>query len=208
MVNFVRLNTILVRILKLSYLNLLWILGTLLGLVIFGIGPSTAAVFSIIREWFRGNDDLPVLSSFIKNYKAYFKESLLLILLYGVVGMILVIDYVYMTRWEFKLFFGILLFFYIISAAYIFPILVHYDLKSIREKIKYSFLVGFSYLQYTLVMFVIVGLVYFSIARVYPALITFFGISFLIFIVMKNAFMVFSRIEKESVNETQLDLTH
>ncbi|MCC5895969.1 MAG: DUF624 domain-containing protein [Alkalibacterium sp.] len=208
MVNFVRLNTILVRILKLSYLNLLWILGTLLGLVIFGIGPSTAAVFSIIREWFRGNDDLPVLSSFIKNYKAYFKESLLLILLYGVVGMILVIDYVYMTRWEFKLFFGILLFFYIISAAYIFPILVHYDLKSIREKIKYSFLVGFSYLQYTLVMFVIVGLVYFSIARVYPALITFFGISFLIFIVMKNAFMVFSRIEKESVNQTQLDLTH
>lgn len=205
MVNFEKLNKILLRILKLAYLNLLWIVGTVTGLILFGIGPSTAAVYSIIREWFKGNDDLPVFSSFVSNYKSYFKESFILIILYGIIGSVLIIDFIYVDRWEYKVFFGLMLFLYSISAGYIFPILVHYNLSSLKEKIKYSFLVGFSYLQYTLVSYVLITVIYFSVARFYPALITFFGFSFLIFMLMGNAYMVFKRIE-ESVKKTEMNL--
>lgn len=199
--NFEKLNTILLRVLKLFYLNVLWMGGTLVGLVIFGLGPSTAAVFSIIREWYRGNDDQPIFKTYVKNYKSYFKESFVISLIYGIIGLILIVDFIYMARWEFRVLFGVLLFFYFISASYIFPILVHYNLKTLQEKIKYSFLIGFSYLQYTLVMFVIIAAIYFSVAYIYPALFTFFGFSFLIFLLMGNANMVFRQIEA-SVEES------
>lgn len=204
MVNVEKLNRILIIILKICYLNFLWVLGTLAGLVLIGIGPSTAAVFSIAREWLRGNDDSPVLKSFIDNYRAYFRESLMISLAYGLTGTILVIDYIYMTRLELKVFFGIMLFLYLISLTYIFPVMVHYDLPSIKEKIRYSFLIGFSYLQYTLVLYVAAAGIYFSVARFYPALFTFFGFSFLIVIIMKTAYIVFSRIEA-SVEEEQME---
>lgn len=204
MKNFEKLNKICLRILKLAYLNVLWIGGTLLGLIVFGIGPSTAAVFSIIRDWFRGNDDRPLFKSFVQNYKDYFKESFIFTLLYGLVGLILIIDFIYMNRWEYKVFFGVLLFLYYISVSYIFPIIVHYDLKSVKEKIKYSFLIGFSYMQHTLVSLVAIIAIYALVARFLPALFSFFGFSFLIFILMGNAMMVFTRIEESAKEEMEL----
>lgn len=204
MLKIEKVNTILLRILKLAYLNVLWIAGTLLGLVLFGIGPSTVAVFSIIREWFRGNDDLPVFKTYVRNYKGYYKESLVLSFIYGVIGFILVIDFIYMNRWEYRVLFGVILFLYFISASYIFPIIVHYDLKTLKEKVKYSFLIGFSYLQYTLVSLVAIAVIYLSVAHFYPALFAFYGFSFLIFILMGNAFMVFNRIEESAKEEMKL----
>lgn len=203
MLKIEKLNRILLIILKLAYLNLLWIGGVLLGLILLGIGPATASVFSIIREWFRGNDDLPIFKSFVQNYKGYYKESLILSLIYGVIGLILVIDFIYASRWELKVFFGVILFFYYISVTYIFPIVVHYELKTLREKVKFSFLIGFSYLQYTLVSLVVIVVIYFLVAHTYPALFTFFGFSFLILILMGNAFMVFNRIEESQKEEVK-----
>ncbi|MEC6747982.1 DUF624 domain-containing protein [Marinilactibacillus sp. XAAS-LB27] len=202
MKNVEKLNMILTRVLKLTCLNFLWMIGTMMGLGILGIGPSTAATFSVIREWLRGNDDLPLIKTFIAEYKRYFKKSNLLSLIYMVAGIILIMDYIYASRWELRVVFGVLIFLYTISVTYIFPVLVHYELKSLKEMIRYSFLIGFSYLQYTLVLFVSILAIYSIVARVYPALVTFFGTSFLIFIVMKMAYMVFARIER-SVNESE-----
>ncbi|WP_208559866.1 YesL family protein [Marinilactibacillus kalidii] len=202
MKNVEKLNQILTRILKLAYLNVLWIVGTIIGLGVLGFGPSTAAVFSIIREWLKGNDDLPLTRLFIKFYKQYFIQGNLISLLYSATGFILIFDYIYVSRWEWRVVFGLLIFLYVISATFIYPVLVHYNLKSFREMIRYSFLIGFSYLQYTLVLFVGIIGIYVVIARLYPALITFFGTSFLIFIIMKMAYLIFSRIE-ESVNKIQ-----
>lgn len=204
MLKIEKLNRILLRVLKLAYLNFLWIGGTLIGLVIFGIGPATLSVFSIIREWFRGNDDLPVFKTFVLNYKTYYKKGLILSLVYGVVGIILVVDFAYVSRWELRVFFGMMLFFYYLSLSYLLPILVHYDLKTLKESIKYSFLIGFSYLQYTLVSLVVIVAIYIMVARLLPALFTFFGFSVVFFILMGNANMVFNRIEESAKKEMEL----
>src|SRR5699024_6009992 len=34
-----------------AYLNLLWILFSIIGLVFFGLFPVTAAMFAIVRKW-------------------------------------------------------------------------------------------------------------------------------------------------------------
>lgn len=197
-----KMNRILNRVLNLVVLNFLWIAGTLLGLVILGIGPATLAVSAVIREWFRGNDDLPVFKTFIENYKSYFKEGTILSLIYGLIGIILIVDFAYITTWEFRVFFGMMLFLYFLSLVYIFPILVHYDLNNLKEKIKYSFLIGFSYLQYTLLLFFVIGAVTYLVAKFFPALFTIYGISFPLFIMMWNAMNVFKIIEK-SVEEEE-----
>ncbi|KRG11791.1 hypothetical protein ACA29_14620 [Lederbergia galactosidilytica] len=41
-------------VLLLLYVNALWICFTLLGLIIFGLGPSTVAMYTIFRHWAMG----------------------------------------------------------------------------------------------------------------------------------------------------------
>lgn len=198
-----KLNGVLNKVLNLVLLNILWVAGTLIGLVVLGVGPSTLAVLSIIREWFRGNDDLPIFKTFVKNYKSYFKDGIILSLIYGVVGVILIVDFAYITSWEFKVFFGVMLFLYFLSLIYVFPIMVHYDLKNLKEKIKYSFLIGFSYLQHTLILFVAIGAIAFAVAQILPALFTLYGASFPLFLIMWNAINVFKIIEKSFEQEEE-----
>lgn len=198
-----KLNGVLNKVLNLVLLNILWVAGTLFGLVVLGVGPSTLAVLSIIREWFRGNDDLPIFKTFVKKYKSYFKDGIILSLIYGVVGVILIVDFAYITSWEFKVFFGVMLFLYFLSLIYVFPIMVHYDLKNLKEKIKYSFLIGFSYLQHTLILFVAIGAIAFAVAQILPALFTLYGASFPLFLIMWNAINVFKIIEKSFEEEEE-----
>ncbi|MEC0304686.1 DUF624 domain-containing protein, partial [Terribacillus saccharophilus] len=39
---------------RFAYLNVLWILFTIAGGFIFGFFPSTIAMFTIIRDWLKG----------------------------------------------------------------------------------------------------------------------------------------------------------
>jgi uncharacterized membrane protein YesL len=81
-----------------------------------------------------------------------------------------------------------------ISLFYIFPILVHYEWKGVILKLKCSLLFGLSYLQYTLILFVALGAVYF-VLLMYPGVLTFFGLSAGSYMTMWMANQVFKRIE-------------
>lgn len=202
MENFERLNKIQLTLLKLAYLNILWILFTLLGAIVIGIGPATAAACSVIRQWLKGNDQMNIFPSFWKYYKETFKESILISVLYVIIGVILVVDFIYVPVWYGRIFFGFILFFFLISTVYIFPVMVHFDWDSIWLKVKMSFIIGFSYLQYTLLLFVVLGAVYVLIGQFYPGIVTFFGFSFLLYAMMWNAYQVFLRMEMDAQKNT------
>lgn len=87
-----KINHIFITILNLVYVNFLWWLFTLLGLGIFGAGPATYALVSIIRQWMRGNTSVPIFSSYWKYYKESFKESMVTSWIYLLLGYVLVID--------------------------------------------------------------------------------------------------------------------
>lgn len=59
----------------LAYLNILWFIFTLLGLVILGIAPSTVAMISILKERLDKNEATKIFSTFFHNYKLAFKKS-------------------------------------------------------------------------------------------------------------------------------------
>lgn len=189
-----RLNNFCITVLKLFYIQVLWILFTLLGLVVLGIGPATYAMFTVMRQWVRGKKDIPVFPTFLEAYKTGFKESALIGILYLAVGMILYVDLLYVQSQVLRGLLIVIGVVYLISLCFIFPIMVHYDWKSVMLKLKCSVLFGISYLQYTLVLFVALVAAYIILSML-QGTVVFFGISVCSYIIMWMANQVFKRIE-------------
>ncbi|MGI8384296.1 YesL family protein [Robertmurraya sp. P23] len=198
-----KVNHIFNTILNLVYLNILWSVYTLLGLIIFGIGPSTYALVSICRQWIRGNQNIPVFKSYWKYYKECFKDSVVISWVYLLAGFVLVVDLQYVTNWYARVALFVISFMYLLSLVYIFPIMAHYSWKGILLKIKMSFLFGLACMQYSLVLGVVIVVIYGAATNFFPGILTFFGISFLFYLITWTSNQVFTRME--SVNGKELE---
>lgn len=78
---------------KLALLNVLWILFTLLGGVLLGIGPATYSVYSLIRKKLRMGDIAKIVSSFYEEWKKSFAVGNKLFAIIGGVAFFLYVDY-------------------------------------------------------------------------------------------------------------------
>ncbi|MCJ7840849.1 DUF624 domain-containing protein [Lederbergia sp. NSJ-179] len=122
-------------VLLLLYVNALWVCFTLLGLIIFGFGPSTVAMYTIFRHWAMGRDDLPVFQTFWNTFKKeFFKANALGIILLLIAYMLYVnLNFLALDgEWISAFSHYILLFATVIFGVmliYIFPMYVHYENK-------------------------------------------------------------------------------
>ncbi|MCC9089260.1 YesL family protein [Bacillus sp. A015] len=188
-------------VMRLAYTNLLWLLFTLLGLGVFGFMPATTALFSVMRKWIQGHEQVKVFRTFWKVYREEFVRSNLIGVVLLMIGTIIYVDlaYIYPTSWflhvlRFAIYiFGFL---FIVSLFYIFPLLAHYDWKK-RLYLKFSLLLGLSYLQYTLSMLVFSAILFVLFAYL-PGIVPFFSVSILAYGNMWLAYQVFKKIEFES----------
>ncbi|WP_208589705.1 YesL family protein [Gracilibacillus suaedae] len=148
---------------RLTYLNLLWIFFSLLGLVIGGFFPALTAMFAVERKWIRGNTSFAILPYFWNVYKNNFKSSNIL----GI-PFILLFSLIYLNL-QFTQVLGqflgsILLFFLfvvsflvIIIFLYVFPTYIHYDVRLI-ESLIFSFIIALSApMQTFLIMINLIG---------------------------------------------------
>ncbi|WHY02787.1 DUF624 domain-containing protein [Neobacillus sp. DY30] len=202
-----RLNHVLTIILNLVYVNFLWILFTILGVGIFGIGPSTYALVSICRQWIRGQS-LPVFKTYWKYYKESFIESVIISWLYLIGGIVLIVDLMHVSNWYIRVALFLISFVYLLSLIYIFPIMAHYNWKGILIKIKMSLLFGFSCLQYSLVLFLVTSVIYWAAANFFPGVLTFLGISFLFYLITWTVNQVFTRMETMDAEELEDKYIH
>ena len=182
---------------KMVYVNLLWILFTVLGLGILGFMPATVALFTVTRKWVMGDKDIPVFKTFWSTYrKEFFKSTLLGVILF-VIGYIIYIDLVLLPTGGIinLLRLGIFIcgVLFAIVLLYIFPVYVHYDWNK-RLYMKYALLVGASHPHYTLLMVAgIVGLYYITITI--PGIIPFFSVSVLAYILMWPSYQIIKKME-------------
>lgn len=185
---------------KLAYVNLLWTIFTLLGFGVFGFMPATVAMFSVIRKWNMGEEDIPVFKTFWDTYrKEFFKANGLGIILF-IFGYILVIEFQILRLQEniiyFIVSFGVLAVFilYAIVLTYFFPIYVHFNLK-ITDYLKWPFIIGVVHPILTLFMMggfaAIVYVTYITI----PAILFFFGGSVTAYFIMWGASKTFEKYE-------------
>ncbi len=188
-------------IVRLAYLNLLWIMFILSGLVIFGIMPATAAMFSIVRKWLMGDTDISLFKTFWSYYKADFiKMNILGIILFIFsVSIYVNIEFIQTSTNSFLnvLYVPILLitFFYCLILLYIIPVYVHYDFKLIQV-IKNAFIIMIFNPLSTLLMVIGSFLIYLIISFV-PGLFLFFSGSSVALVIMLSANLAFKNIERK-----------
>lgn len=167
---------------ELVKLNFFWIVYILRGAIIFGLFPSTAALYAVARKWVRGEEQEVRVRLYTKFYRENFKHA-------NMIGwMALFISYIIYLNITIApnlqsttvkvLLYGIMIFFIIITGLlwlYCFPTIVtyalpwyHYFLVSIHK--------GFIHLSYTILQIVLIT-IYILIIMHLPLLIFFFGIS-------------------------------
>lgn len=191
-------------IMLLAYLNILWILFTLLGAVVFGIFPATAAMFAVIRKWLIGKNDVPVFKTFWNNYRAEFFKTNLLGLIFFVTGFILYLDFKiieFHNEFIHRIFLIVMFLFtgiYTVILIYIFPVFVHYDLK-ILQYIKNAFLIGVANPIRTALM-ILCLITSFFVLRMAPGLLPFFSGSLLSIVIMTFAYQSINKIEQTKNN--------
>src|SRR5690625_1006749 len=81
---------------KMAYVNVLWIIFTLFGLVAFGFFPSTVALFAVTRKWIMGEHSIPVFTTFWSVFRQEFFKSTWLGIGLFIIGYILYIDLAYL----------------------------------------------------------------------------------------------------------------
>ncbi|GGE49301.1 hypothetical protein GCM10011391_30160 [Pullulanibacillus camelliae] len=187
-------------IMKFAYVNLLWLLFTIVGLGLFGIVPATASLFSVVRKWVMGETDVPVFKTFWKNYRTYFIKVNIMGLIYFIIGLVLYFDIAFFrhhTGTGATVLLVVLLMItvlYLITLMYFFPTFAHFDL-SYGRYFKYTLLFGISSPVSTFIM--VAGIVanYF-LMNLIPGLLPFFGISGMSFVIMWAAYRTFTKIEQ------------
>jgi uncharacterized membrane protein YesL len=194
-------------IMRLAYVNILWIAFTFLGLVVLGFFPATAAMFAVVRKWVMGDSDIPVFKTFWNSYRTEFTKVNLLGLVIIVIGLILYIDlriFPFENGWIFlslRVILISLFFVYLVMLIYFFPVYVHYDLKFFKH-IKYALMMGIAAPLQTILLLVVTYAVYFIMVSI-PGLIPFFSGSLLSYVWMWMAYQVFSKLEHRGREEMQ-----
>lgn len=186
---------------RFAFVNILWILFSLAGGIILGFFPSTIAMFAIVRDWLRGNSEVPVFKTFWKYFKKEFWKSnrlgLFIMAIFAIIGIDIwyiqinlneLLTWTYIPLLAFMLLFLLFLF-------YIFPAFVHYDLK-IFKLVKNAFLIMLINPLNTILIILCLGSLYF-VMRSIPALAFIFGGSSYAFITMWLCLNAFNKIQRK-----------
>ncbi|TKC15336.1 YesL family protein [Robertmurraya kyonggiensis] len=195
------LYNILEWITRFAYLQLIWVLFTLVGGFLFGIFPATMAMYAIIRTWLRGDTEIAILQSFWKFYKNDFLKSNLLGAILLVIGAIIGLDLYYIQQtgdtllsWTSAPLFAFMILF-LLFVFYLFPAFVHYDLSNFSI-MKNAFFIMLIHPLHSLLMLLCLGSLA-VIMYIIPALAFIFGASTVSFITMWLSLHVFNQISKK-----------
>jgi len=180
-------------------LSFCWIVGTLLGGIVFGWAPSTSSVLAVLRDHIMSREKF-AFRSFFSNYKSYFVESNKIGLIISTLSVIIYINrqnFILHDEIIFNILTGLSTFSAFILAGltlYIFPLLVHYEVK-----VKKAFIQSFAFMIFRPHYTIILGLwtwIIFSISFMIPGLALFFGISLFSYGWMAITYQLFRRNEE------------
>lgn len=165
------------RISDLMILNFLWIICSL---PIITIGASTTALYNVTLKLVDETDGY-LFSDFFKSFKENFKKATII---WSIILFVFFIIGVNLTFWiKYTSIAGyipmsiilFILFLFLPTEIYIFPILSNFK-KTIKETIKYAFIISIKYLPYSLII-ILISLIFIGVTAIFP-----FTILFMIFV--------------------------
>lgn len=134
---------------KLAYLNILWILFSLLGLGIFGIGPATVSMFAIIRKRLRYGTDFSMTKEFVEIYQRnfWYANRLMWVLIPAYLFIYIDLAVIRLLPSSFIIdkvvFLSVIMLslLVVIVTCYVFAVYVHFDLAFWRN-FKFAFMIA------------------------------------------------------------------
>jgi len=186
---------------NLFFLNLMWFIFSIMGALVLGLFPSTVALFAVIRKLSLENDsDINIFKLFWHYFRNDFIRSNVIGYCITLIGLFLYLDLRLVLQFKnsfinqlivISLIIFIIL--YIITIFNLFPLYVHYNLKTL-EYFKSAFILTIARpLQSLLVSFSLV--IVYMLFRFIPGLIPAFGMSLTCLIIYKVASLSFQKIK-------------
>ncbi|TSB48119.1 YesL family protein [Alkalicoccobacillus porphyridii] len=181
-------------------LNLYWVGGTLIGGIVFGLMPSTTAVYEIARKTAAGEEEILLFKTFWSVYRQSFFRSNGIGLVILVLSLIWYIDFMFFRHIE-GTFHSVLHIMMIVMGIslgmmllYVFPVLVHYQ-EGVVATIKKALFIGFLQPANMVFLFASILSTYYFLIFL-PGLIPLFGVSFIIHVNMWIAYKGFERLQE------------
>jgi len=199
-----------VILLNLAYLNLIWILFSILGLFIFGFFPATTSMFAVIRKWVMGELEIPIFKTFWSHYKRDFLKSNLLGLVLTLVGYFLFFDIRLVQQsqsgYMFFIYYFLLIiaFIYGLTILYVLPVFVHFEL-SVFKIIKSALLFMIISPLSTIMMFAGAIIIFFTLKSL-PGLVFIVGGSLPSLLIMWSAYHAFTRLNQKNIPERKIQI--
>ncbi|SER28677.1 Uncharacterized membrane protein YesL [Gracilibacillus ureilyticus] len=194
---------------RFAWLNILWLISTLIGLILFGLMPATIALFTVVRKWVQKDYDVNVFATFSKAFKDNFIKANLFGIIIFIAGYALSIFLKYTGLMNESGLYSVLLgifilaaFFYVMLIMYIGPVFVHFDLK-FWQYIRYAVTIGAVNLHYSICTLTLLAGIYFLSFK-YPGFGLFFSFSLSAYIIMFLANLGFNQLLKKQ-HEEQTD---
>ncbi|CDQ38014.1 MULTISPECIES: YesL family protein [Virgibacillus] len=183
---FDTIRSLCIWIIRLSYVNILWLLFMVIGGVIFGFMPATISLLTIIKKWVNKEDVHSVLCLFIHTYIQAFLKGNGYGLLFLLIGSIFYANITILLPNQnllttIFLYSNITLFIvYGLGVVTFFPVYVHFQL-TMKNCIKLTFLFALSRfpISFSILLTLIIWL---YVIRWYPGLSLFFSGSMVCFI--------------------------
>ena len=200
--NWENFNAIAYKILRLAYINILWLLFSIIGLGIFGLFPATTAMFAVTRKFIIGEKNFKTLPAFWKYFKQDFIKAngfglIILITIY-----LLYFDFKFVEQsngFQFLVPILLLIFIsFIVTLIFLFPVYSHFKLRFFQY-IKQSFFIAITSPIELFAIGVSAVVIYFAMT-LFPGAIPLFSGSVFAYISTILSFRAFERIEKKKKN--------
>ena len=186
---------------KFAILNIIWMLFSALGLILFGFFPATVAMFAVIRKWLTGYTNIPVFKYFWKIYKKEFWKANLIGVIVTAVALIVYVDFYYIqANTELSSLFihiplYLFIFAFMLTLLYLFPVYVHYDV-TFFQVFKNALLIMFIHPIHNIGLIASIAITYLVMSYI-PGLAFFFGGSFIAYLIMGTCYNAFQRIDRK-----------
>jgi uncharacterized membrane protein YesL len=184
---------------KLAYVNLLWIIFTLAGFVVFGVMPATVSLFTVLREWKLKDNDIPIFKTFFNTYKKELIRANAMGFFLIVTGILLFFNFNIAMNIEgnnqviIMVPIIIVTFMYLSSLLYLLPVYVHFELSFINY-FKNSFYLAVINMHITISLAIIILFICLLLSF-FPGFIPFFSASIISMVLMQGATIAIRRTE-------------
>ncbi|QUW23309.1 DUF624 domain-containing protein [Sporosarcina sp. Marseille-Q4063] len=179
-------------------IQMFWLIGAVIGLGLFGIIPSTLAMFAVFRKRLQ-DGDVDIIKTFWNTYRTMFFKSQLTGLFWILLGLFLYYDIRILFNYQntFGFIIGAILIsvllIYLLATMILMPMNVHYEMTS-SNRVRLSVMIAITMPHISIGLTLSTILVYF-IATYIPILFLLCGISLAAFLYMKCSQNAFTKVE-------------